>query len=488
MTPQALKASILQLATQGKLVPQRPEEGTAEELYQQIQAEKQRLIAEGSIKRGKALSPIKEDEIPFDIPETWKWVRFAEIANIARGGSPRPIKQFITDAPNGINWIKIGDTDKGGKYINHAAEKIIPEGVRHSRMVHAGDFLLTNSMSYGRPYILNIDGCVHDGWLIFSNYQAAYDKDFLYYLLSSPFAYIQFCGKVSGAVVKNLNIDKVLSACIPLPPLEEQKRIVAKIEEMLPLIDRYGEAYTELETFNKRFPDDLRKSILQEAIQGKLVPQLPEESTAEELYQQIQAEKQRLIAAGTIKKEKSLPPIEEKDLPFDIPETWKWVYLGEIFAHNTGKAQNASAETKNGVLRKFITTSNLYWDSFDFTTVKEMLFSESELDKCSVQKGDLLVCEGGDVGRSAIWPYEESMCIQNHIHKLRAYVDIEPRFFYYFLYLRKHTGNLTGRGVGIKGLSSGALHSILCPLPPLAEQQRIVAKIKELLTLCKSLQ
>lgn len=235
------------------------------------------------------------------------------------------------------------------------------------------------------------------------------------------------------------------------------------------------------------FPSRLEKSILKEAFQGKLVPQLPEEGTAEELYQQIQAEKQRLIAAGTIKKEKPLPPHRGKDLPFDIPETWKWVYLGEIFAHNTGKAQNASAETKNGVLRKFITTSNLYWDSFDFTTVKEMLFSESELDKCSVQKGDLLVCEGGDVGRSAIWPYEESMCIQNHIHKLRAYVDIAPRFFYYFLYLRKHTGNLTGRGVGIKGLSSGALHTILCPLPPLAEQKRIVAKIEELLTLCKSM-
>ena len=215
MTAQQLKNSILQMAVQGKLVPQNPNDKPASVLLQRIKAEKQELIKAGKIKKDKKSSEIfrgathnlpyafceqigKEirdisDEIPFEIPDSWEWVRLGSICEIARGGSPRPIKQFLTDDPNGINWIKIGDSDKGGKYINETKEKIIPEGMSKSRFVHRGDFLLTNSMSFGRPYILNVDGCVHDGWLVLSGYQTAYDKDFLYYLLASSFAYYQFC-------------------------------------------------------------------------------------------------------------------------------------------------------------------------------------------------------------------------------------------------------------------------------------------------------
>ncbi len=170
------------------------------------------------------------------MPNTWEWIRLGAICEVARGGSPRPIKQYLTNSKDGINWIKIGDSDKGGKYINSTKEKIIPEGVCKSRLVHSGDFLLTNSMSFGRPYILNIDGCIHDGWLVLSGYQESYDKDFLFYMLSSVFAYYQFCGVVSGAVVKNLNSDKVASAIFPLPPFAEQQRIVAKINEILPAL------------------------------------------------------------------------------------------------------------------------------------------------------------------------------------------------------------------------------------------------------------
>ena len=161
------------------------------------------------------------------------WIRLGQLCEIARGGSPRPIKDFITDAADGINWIKIGDSDKGGKYISRTKEKIKPSGVSKSRMVHAGDFLLTNSMSFGRPYILNIDGCIHDGWLVLSGYQTVFDQDFLFLMLSSPFAYQQFCGIVSGAVVKNLNRDKVAESLFPLPPFAEQKRIVEAIELLL---------------------------------------------------------------------------------------------------------------------------------------------------------------------------------------------------------------------------------------------------------------
>lgn len=229
-------------------------------------------------------------------------------------------------------------------------------------------------------------------------------------------------------------------------------------------------------------PQELKNSILQLAIQGKLVEQRPEEGTAEELYKQIQTEKQALVKAGKIKKEKPLPEITEDEIPFEIPESWKWVYIGEIFLHNTGKAQNASGST-NGTIRKFITTSNLYWGYFDFSKVKEMPFTEQEIERCSARKGDLLVCEGGDCGRSAIWTYDEEVCIQNHVHRLRPYHELSIEYYYYLFHLYKFTGRLRGRGVAIQGLSSDAIHKVICPLPPLAEQKRIVAKIEELLPL-----
>ena len=251
--PENLKKSILQEAVQGKLVPQDPSDEPAEALLERIRAEKQRLIKEGKIKKDKHESVIFrrdnshyekldgverciDDELLFEIPDSWEWVRLGTVLEIARGGSPRPIQQYLTTEPDGINWIKIGDTDKGGKYIYKTKEKIRPEGVAKSRMVHSGDFLLTNSMSFGRPYILKSDGCIHDGWLVLSNRFECYSVDFLYYILSSPFAYYQFCDSVSGAVVKNLNSDKVANALFPLPPLSEQKRIVQRIEELLPLV------------------------------------------------------------------------------------------------------------------------------------------------------------------------------------------------------------------------------------------------------------
>lgn len=236
--PEDMKKSILQMAMQGKLVEQRPEEGTADELYEQIVAEKAQLIKEGKIKKEKPLPEIAEDEIPFEIPSSWKWARLGNLLVIERGGSPRPIKSYLTDSKDGINWIKIGDTDKGGKYINSTVEKIIPEGMKKSRYVQKGDFLLSNSMSFGRPYILNIDGCIHDGWLVLRQPLQIFYRDYLYYLLSSRMVYNQFCNRVAGAVVNNLNSDKVALTVVPLPPLEEQKRIVAKIEELLPYCDQ----------------------------------------------------------------------------------------------------------------------------------------------------------------------------------------------------------------------------------------------------------
>ena len=173
---------------------------------------------------------------------------------------------------------------------------------------------------------------------------------------------------------------------------------------------------------------------------------------------------------------KNEPVCIADEVPFDIPESWEWVRLGEIFQHNTGKALNSS--NKSGVLLEYITTSNLYWDRFELENLRSMYFTENEIEKCQVSKGDLLVCEGGDIGRAAIWLKDYKICIQNHIHRLRSYVPLCTRFYYYVFFLYKCAGWIGGKGIGIQGLSSNALHSLLVPVPPIAEQERIVKRLE----------
>lgn len=232
-----LKAKLIDAAIQGKLTEQLQEDGTAEELYQQVQAERKRQENVGTVKAVELASDIDESDQPFNVPQNWKWTHLGNVSYIVRGGSPRPIKQYITTRDDGINWIKIGDVEKGGKYIYSTHEKIIPEGESKSRRVYPGDFLLTNSMSFGRPYISKIEGCIHDGWLLIHSLDG-FNPDYLYYLLSSTYLYGQFTAKASGSTVDNLNIDKVKNAIIPLPPLAEQKRIAQKIDELMPLFEK----------------------------------------------------------------------------------------------------------------------------------------------------------------------------------------------------------------------------------------------------------
>lgn len=330
-------------------MPQRKEEGTAKELLAEIRAEKARLIKEKKIKKSKPLPEITDDEKPFDIPESWEWVRFEDIFEIARGGSPRPIKQFLTESDDGINWIKIGDTDIGGKYILCTKEKIIPEGLSKTKLVEPGDLLLTNSMSYGRPYILKTRGAIHDGWLVLSPYLKQTDKEFFYYVISSTYVHNEFARTVSGAVVKNLNKDKVKKIIVPLPPLAEQHRIVAKIEELHPDIDAYDKVQTKLQAIEQRFPDDMKKSLLQYAIEGKLVPQRKEEGTAKDLLAKIRAEKARLVKEKKIKKSKPLPAITDDEKPFDIPDSWEWVRLGEIIRISSGDGLSSRNMVKGDI-------------------------------------------------------------------------------------------------------------------------------------------
>lgn len=401
--------------------------------------------------------------MPFEVPDSWEGCKLGTVNEIARGGSPRPIKDYLTNDASGINWIKIGDTTKDGKYIDSVKERIRPEGVKKSRMVHKGDFLLTNSMSFGRPYILNVDGCIHDGWLVISPIGEAYMSDFLYYLLSSSFAFEQFTNVASGGVVTNLNSDKVADTKFPLPPLAEQKRIVVEIERWFALIDQIEQSQSDLQDTIRQ----TKSKILDFAIHGKLVPQDPNDEPAIEPLKRINP---------------NFTPCDNGHYPVG----WIDVILGDIFYHNTGKALNSS--NKEGVLRNYLTTSNVYWNQFDLSLVKQMPFRDNELEKCTVQKGDLLVCEGGDIGRSAIWNFDNNICIQNHIHRLRPKGDLNVLFYYYVLRFLKEHNRIGGKGIGLLGLSSNELHKIGMPLPPRKEQDRIVLKIEELFSVFDNIQ
>lgn len=463
MTPQELRSSILQLAIQGRLVEQRPEEGTGQELLDTAIVSD---YVKGRKVKQKIITDISENEIEFCIPETWEWVKLGNVCVIARGGSPRPIKDYITTSEDGINWIKIGDTQKNGKYISSTAEKIIPAGVSKSRMVHKGDFLLTNSMSFGRPYILKIDGCIHDGWLVISQQSEVFDQDYLYWVLSSSYAYSQFCGRVSGAVVKNLNSDKVANSVFPLPPLPEQKRIVAKIEELLPLVDRYEQAWQRLEILNSRFPVDMQKSVLNLAIQGKLVPQHPEEGTGEDLFRQIQSEKEQIKRERNIKW-KVLPELKEDELPYDIPETWRWVRLGDIISIESGKGLTAAQMIPGNIPVYGGNGITGYHNA-------SMLHEETVvIGRVGFYCGSVHITE------------KESWVTDNAFITTYPEKSIDRKFLVYMLkYLNLgQNNNATAQPV----VSGKKIYPIAFPLPPLAEQKRIVERLEELLPLCEML-
>ena len=332
--------------------------------------------------------------------------------------------------------------------------------------------------------------------------QHGMDPLYLSYIMASPYIIGRKMALATGDIIVHISGDKLGTILLPVPPLAEQERIVARIHEAELVIENYANKATALRELQDTFPEALKKSILQEAVQGKLVPQDPSDEPAEALLERIRAEKQRLIKEGKIKKDKhesvifrrdnshyeKLDGVErciDEEMPFEIPDSWEWVRLGTVFQHNTGKALNAS--NRDGEKLAYITTSNLYWDRIVLDNLKTMPFTDSEVDKCTVQQGDLLVCEGGDIGRAAIWGSPEPMRIQNHIHRLRAYVPVCTRFFYYLFYLYKGAGWIGGKGIAIQGLSSNAIHNLLFPLPPLHEQERIVSAIDTALSIAQKL-
>ena len=502
MTPQELKNSILQLAIQGKLVPQRAEEGSAEELYKQIQAEKKKLIKEKKIKKEKLLPEITDEEKPFDIPETWKWVRLGEIVgkNISRGKSP----QYVLKS-NVVAFAQKCNTKAG--FIDLSLAKFIDE--KMSTKYNDIEFLKDNDIiinstgtgTLGRVGIFkDIDNpnkfiIIPDSHVTIVRISNLNDYNYMFYCLKS---YQSFFEKNADGSTKQkeLKPDIIKNTLIPLPPLAEQKRIAARIKELLKHVEQYEKAYNELQELDKRFPGDLQKSILQLAIQGRLVPQRAEEGSAEELYKQIQAEKKKLIKEKKIKKEKLLPEITDEEKPFDIPETWKWVRLGEIVGKNISRGKSPQYVLKSNVVA-FAQKCNTKAGFIDLSLAKfiDEKMSTKYNDIEFLKDNDIIINSTGTgtLGRVGIFkdidnPNKFIIIPDSHVTIVRISNLNDYNYMFYCLksyqsFFEKNADGSTKQ----KELKPDIIKNTLIPLPPLAEQKRIAARIKELLPLCEKL-
>ena len=355
----------------------------------------------------------------------WEKKKLGEVCVIERGGSPRPIQSYLTDDPNGLNWIKIGDAVEGSKYIVSTKERIIPEGLKKTRFVHKGDFLLSNSMSFGRPYILAIDGCIHDGWLVIHDADNRFDKSFLYYYLSSKNIYAEFKRLAVGGVVNNLNSELVRNVNVSIPPLSEQERIVEELDLLSGIIEKKRQQLKEL--------DNLAQSIFYDMFGD--------------------------------------PITNEKD--------WEVKKLGDVCCSDLGKTLDV--KKNKGDLYGYLCSINVQWGYFDMSTIKEMRLEADELERYSVRKGDLLICEGGDTGRCAIWNNDNVIYYQNALHRVRFIPNsVLPIFCQFVMHYLKENGEIDkySKGQTIKHLVKSALLSIPIPIPSLSLQQSFATKIE----------
>ena len=478
---EALRKKIIDLAIRGKLTDQLPSDGDAEDLYAQIQKEKAKLIKEGKIKKEKPLPEVSEDEIPFEIPKNWKWVRLGDLCLQITDGTHRT----PTYQNDGIPFLSVKNISSGMfdltdiKYISKEEHSELIKRCKPEK----NDVLVCRIGTLGKAITIDID-------LEFSIFVSlglikTTEKnisDYIVQVINSGYGDTWTKDNKAGGAMHTYKINLNSLALLPVPLAP-----ICEIERILQLKDEVKTHIENIYNLQAKYSNDLavlKSKIIDAGIRGKLTEQLPSDGDAETLYVQIQEEKAKLIKEGKIKKEKPLPEITEDEIPFEIPKNWKYVHMGEIFLHNTGKALNNS--DKNGMELEYITTSNVYWNRFELDVIKKMYFKDSDIKKCTIQKGDLLICEGGDIGRSAIWNMDYEMRIQNHIHRLRGYGNVNHKYYYYIMWYYKECGMIDGRGIGLQGFSSNRLHSLIVPLPPLAEQKRISERMDELLNMMES--
>jgi len=478
MTAQDLKNSVLQRAMQGKLVEQRAEEGTAIELIKNS-----KFYGKGK--------EIKEDEKPYSIPDTWLWVRLVDIGDIVGGGTPKTSEVSFWE--NGtISWITPADMRGLGKYVSCGMRKITKAGLEKSsaRLLPKGTVIYSSRAPIGYIAIALNELCTNQGFKSVIPFNVEL-SEYLYYCLISQTQNI--ISRASGTTFKEISGGEFGQTIIPIPPLAEQKRIVAKIEALLPYIEKYDKAYSKLTVFNKKFPEDMQKSILQYAMQGKLVEQRAEEGTGEELYCQIQAQKEKLIQSGIIKREKPLPKITEEDKPFDIPASWKWVKIGDIFTVIRGSSPRPKG-------------SPLYWSDkktdYNWITIKDIsVFCKegvlSQTIEYLTQKGAelstyvgedelIIAVSGSTTGKHCVlgisgYIYDGLAAILNPTKMISSsYLSL----FFDWVYEKLNAQKV---GSAFPNINTDILKNTLMPLPPLQEQIRIVNEMKKITSYCLQL-
>ena len=466
MDTKKLRQKILDLAIHGKLVPQDPNDEPASVLLEHIKAEKERLIKEGKIKGSKKSAKASDtphyEQVKLEVPNSWYMVSVSDLFLL------NPKSELEDNMKVGfIPMALVEDGFSGNHFYEERTWKDVKRGYCHFQNGDIGIAKISPCFENRKSTIFkNLPNTYGAGTteLVILRPIRVYTKFYLY-LFKSDW-YVKEGTKYFKGVVGQQRVHKEIftDLHIPLPPFAEQQRIVEEIEYWFALIDQIEQDKSDLQTAIRQ----TKSKILDLAIHGKLVPQNPNDEPASELLKRINPKAEITCDNG------------------HYPVGWIDVILGDIFYHNTGKALNSS--NKEGVLRNYLTTSNVYWNQFDLSLVKQMPFRDNELEKCTVQKGDLLVCEGGDVGRSAIWNFDYNICIQNHIHRLRPKGDLNVSFYYYVLRFLKEHNRIGGKGIGLLGLSSNELHKIGMPLPPRKEQDRIVLKIEELFSVLDNIQ
>lgn len=466
MTPQEMKESILWNAIQGKYTSQREDESVSD------------VIGESP------LTYISDEEAYFEIPANWRWAKIGDIFDLVNGKAFKP-----TDwSEQGVPIVRIQNlNDPNAPYNCFSGE------IEEKYMLNGGELLFSWSGTPGTSFGAFIwkGGKAVLNQHIFIVYPKIHlDLDYTKYALNAELRI--FIAKAhGGAGLKHITRKEFDSCYLPIPPLAEQKRIVAKIEELLPYIDRYEVAWSRLEDFNKRFPTDMQKSILQLAIQGKLVPQRPEEGTGEALYQQIQAEKQSLIRSGKLKKEKPLPEITLDEIPFDIPESWKWVHLNDV-SFTIGDIDHKMPEKISGKGIPYISPLDFTPQGIDYDRAKQISLEDYELlgKKIKPEQDDIIFPRYGTIGVVRMVDTDRPFLVSYSCCTIKNMLRyMYPKYIFYVLKspmiqdeINKYINKTTQPNVGL-----ASIKRFLFPLPSLAEQKRIVAKLEELLPMCNNL-
>ncbi len=518
MTGQQLKNSILQMAVQGKLVPQDPNDEPASVLLERIRAEKEQLIKEGKIKKEKNPSVIFRgadnlpyekvgknepvciaDEVPFDIPESWEWVRLKTLTY--NHGQKKPTSEFC--------YIDIGSIDNKHQKLNEQETIVVPEKAasRARKIVNEGDILYSTV----RPYLHNMciinrefsrEAIASTGFAVLKCC-ADYSNEFLFYYMMSPDfdSYANDTANSKGVAYPAINDERLSMALVPIPPVSEQRRILKQLLEILPTIQMYDITHQRLEKLNDTFPAQLKKSILQDAVQGKLVLQDPADEPASALLERIRAEKEQLIKEGKIKRDKHESVIFRRDnsyyekvdgierciddeLPFEIPESWEWCRLGTILQKLTDGTHSTPKYTARGI--PFISVKDISSGKISFERTKFISKTEHELlaSRCDPHRDDILLTKVGTTGIPVLVDTDRPFSIFVSVAQLRFSTELLDKFF--LIYLLKSPLVQTQcrentKGVGNKNWVMRDIANTLICIPPLAEQKRIQASLANVL-------